>query len=118
MTNIPDFTAEEIKVVQDTLQERYNHAIETHLADVELRLDKDSTQLSECPAIYWKVDDCNFIICKTGKFRYRNQFYYRGHEQYGTGIEEYDDMLECISTLLRVQADHELERKGAFGEKP
>jgi hypothetical protein len=25
---------------------------------------------------------------------------------YGTGVEEYDDLSECVVTLLQVQADH------------
>jgi len=35
-----------------------------------------------------------------------SQFFYRIHQQYGTGIEEYDEIEDCIISLLRVQADH------------
>ena len=38
--------------------------------------------------------------------RYRCQFYYRVHQMYGTGEEEYDDLSECMVTLLQVQADY------------
>lgn len=30
----------------------------------------------------------------------------RVHQQYGTGIERYDEIEDCIISLLRVQADH------------
>lgn len=42
---------------------------------------------------------------KTGEPRYRCQFYYRVRQMYGTGEEEYDDLSECMVTLLQVQAD-------------
>jgi hypothetical protein len=46
------------------------------------------------------------VVVKTGDRRYRCQFFYRIHQMYGTGIEEYDDLTECVVTLLQVQADH------------
>ncbi|UCE88535.1 MAG: hypothetical protein JSW10_09325 [Pseudomonadota bacterium] len=117
MSEIPEFTSEEIAAVRDAIKERFGHDLETHLADVEVRIYADDRELTECPAIYWEHDECHFVICKTGEERYRSQFYYRGYDQYGTGIEEYTDIVECALTLLRVQADHELERKGAFDDK-
>jgi hypothetical protein len=45
------------------------------------------------------------IISKTGEDRYRSQFFYRLHQMFSTGIEEYDDITECVVTLLQVQAD-------------
>ncbi len=97
-----------MQVVRDTLRERYKTNKEIHLADTELRLNPDSTTLSSCPAIYWEHGDCHFVVCKVGKQRYFCQFFYGRNEQFGTGRDEYDDILECLATLLRVQADHEL----------
>jgi len=51
-------------------------------------------------------------VFKTGDHNYRSQFYYRVHQMFGTGIEEYDDLSECVVTLLQVQADHTAERAG------
>jgi hypothetical protein len=31
---------------------------------------------------------------------------------FGTGIEEYDDLSECLVTLLQVQADHAVRLAG------
>ncbi|WP_455208097.1 hypothetical protein [Kaarinaea lacus] len=54
--------------------------------------------------------DCHFVVSKPGKMRYYAQFYYKGSEQFGTGIREFDNLFECVTTLLRVQADHELSK--------
>ena len=92
--------------------ERYGAPREIQLAETELRLDKGSTQLVPCPAAYWGDGDCHFIVCKTGDRRYRCQFFYRLHQMYGTGIEEYDDLSECVVSLLQVQADHAARESG------
>ena len=76
------------------------------LADIELRLNPYGTELTDCPAAFWSHEGCNFIVGKTGEPRYRCQFYYRVHQMYGTGVEEYDDLSECVVTLLQVQADY------------
>jgi len=109
MSTVNDFNAEEIKAVQDTLKERYGKNVATELADVELRLDPADRTLTSCPALYWEDDECHFVVCKIGNNRYYCQFYYRGYDQYGTGIRDYNDLIECVVTMLRVQADHQLK---------
>ena len=68
-------------------------------------------ELTLCPAIFWQVDDTSFVIVKVGEKRYRSQFYYRGYQQYGTGKSEFDDMTDCVVTLLQVHADKEAMRR-------
>jgi len=111
MSGIADFTEGELWIIRATLEERYRQPVEPTLADIELRLSPHSTELTECPAAYWEHAGCHFIISKTGAKNYRCQFYYRSYEMYGTNIEEYDDISECIVTLLQVQADHEATRQ-------
>jgi hypothetical protein len=106
MNAIEDFTESELWIIRTTLEERYGVKIEPQLADTELRLNPFSTELTICPAAYWEHEGCHFIVCKTGEPRYRCQFYYRVHQMYGTGTEEYDDLSECMVTLLQVQADY------------
>ena len=106
MSTIEDFTKSELWIIKTTLEERYGVATEPMLADTELRLNPYATELTPCPAACWEHEDCHFIICKTGDSNYRCQFYYRVHQMYGTGVEEYDDLSECIVTLLQVQADY------------
>jgi hypothetical protein len=111
MSKIPDFSDSETWVVRSTLEERYGSVPEIQLAETELRLDKGSTQLEPCPTLYWEVDGCHFVICKTGDRNYRCQFFYRIHHMYGTGIPEYDDLAECIVSLLQVQADFQAKQQ-------
>jgi hypothetical protein len=111
MSVIPDFTNDELDVIKQTVAERFGEPKELELADTELRLDKATTQLTSCPAVYWEGRGCHFVIIKTGDKSYRNQFFYRGYQQYGTGIDEYDDIFKCTLTLLQVQADHEAKEK-------
>lgn len=109
--SISDFSQDEINAVRDTLKERYGRIVATELADVELRLDPADRHLTTCPAIYWEDDDCHFVVCKIPGDRFYCQFFYRGYDQYGTGIREYDDLIDCVVTLLRVQADHQLKQQ-------
>lgn len=109
MSDPNDFTSEEIRAVELTLNERYGKPIKTELADVELRLDPAERELTSYPALYWEDNECHFVVCKIGKSKFYCQFYYRGYDQYGTGIREYDDLIDCVVTLLRVQADHQLK---------
>ncbi len=107
MTNIPEFTETELWTVRNTLQERYHKPVEPDQVETELRLDPHSAQLTACPALYWQEGKAHFIVCKTGERRYRAQFFYRLYQMYGTGIEEFDELAQCVVTLLQVQADHE-----------
>ncbi|MEJ2694782.1 MAG: hypothetical protein P8166_17600 [Candidatus Thiodiazotropha sp.] len=112
MAEIPDITDSEHWIIETTLVERYGHKVETQIADAEIRLMPSDQELSSCPVVYWNQDDCNFIVFKTGSRNYRCQFFYRGYQQYGTGIHEYDDLTECIVSLLQTQADHEAKERG------
>lgn len=109
MSTIPEFNKNELWIIQDTLKQRYRRDIEVELVDIEMRLDPHSTVLTPCPAIYWQEDSANFVIVKTGDGRYRCQFFYRVHQQYGTGEVEYNDLTECVVNLLQVQADYQLQ---------
>lgn len=108
MSAIPDFSPEEIKVVKDTLAERYAQDTDVQYCDVELRLSPDDSQVTECPAQYWEHDGCHFILAKIGDSEFFSQFFYSNQEQFGTGRHSYHDILDCLVTTLRVQADHEL----------
>jgi len=115
MSAIEDFNDSELWIIRTTLEERYGESIEPQLADIELRLNPYATELTPCPAAYWEHQGCHFITSKTGDSRYRCQFYYRVHQMYGTGVEEYDDLSECVVTLLQVQADYQASRDSDQG---
>lgn len=110
MSQIADFTDSELWTVETTLRERYGEAPPVELAESEIRLRSSDRELTRCPVVYWERGDCHFVVVKSGDRRYRCQFFYRIHQQYGTGVTEYDDLTECMVSLLQAQADHERDR--------
>jgi hypothetical protein len=111
MTTIADFSDHELWVTETTLRERYGEAPSIERAESEIRLRRADRELAVCPVLFWQVGDCNFVVAKTGDRRYRCQFFYRVHQQYGTGVDEYDDLAECVVSLLQAQADHERQQQ-------
>ncbi|OIR14539.1 hypothetical protein GALL_43400 [mine drainage metagenome] len=107
MTSIPDFTEAEHKRVSGMLFERYAKFVPIQLADSELQLGGDPSRLTVCPTIYWNERGAHFIVCKVSASRYSCQFFYFEGEQYDAGRGEYDNLENCVLTLLQVQADHE-----------
>lgn len=108
MSTIKDFSDAEQWAVNTTLNERWpNKNLELQLADVEIKMFPHERELTTCPALFWQVGETSFIIIKAGERTYRSQFYYKGFQQYGTGKSEFDDIADCITTLLQVHADKE-----------
>jgi hypothetical protein len=107
MTAAPDFTETELAIVRDAVAERYGKPIEIQLAEAEIRPDPAARTLITVPAVFWSQRRANFIIFRLAKGRYRPQFFYRGYEQFGTGREAFDDIGDCVTAVLQVQADHE-----------
>ncbi len=116
MAAIPDFNDTELWTVRTALKERYGHEVEVALADVELRLPPTARETTDCPGIFWSAQGANFVVAKVGEGRYHAQFFYRGYEQYGTGRAEWDNLAECVTALLQVQADHARSRAMQEGE--
>ncbi len=115
---MPDFTEPELKTIRESVATRWKkEKIEFHPADVETKLSIDSEELTECPAIFWRQKSCHFLVIKPGENQYRCQFFYSPHDQYGTGINEYNDLKKCVTSLLQVQADHENMRSGSFPDQ-
>lgn len=51
-----------------TLKERWPDTdIELQAADVEIRMHQEERELTECPALFWQVDEANFIIIKVAE---------------------------------------------------
>ncbi|QEP44054.1 hypothetical protein D5085_13560 [Ectothiorhodospiraceae bacterium BW-2] len=120
MPAIADFNKNEMWIVNDTLKQRYGTEIDIQFAETEMRLDPHSTALTDCPTLFWSDSKgAHFVIVKVAEGRYRCQFFYRVHQQYGTGVPDYDDLTECVVTLLQVQADHEaMQREEQEGSAP
>jgi hypothetical protein len=108
MQTIKDFSDAEQWAVNTTLKERWPRLdLDIQLADVEIKMYPHERELTVCPALFWQVGETSFVVIKVGDRAYRSQFYYKGFQQYGTGKSEFDDIADCITTLLQVHADKE-----------
>lgn len=121
MPAIPEFSDAELANIREMLFQRYRAEVEIHLADSEIRVEKNATQNDEqnhdntltCPTVYWHARGANFVVFKIADDHYRTQFFYTPHDQFGTGIDDYNNLDECVAAVLQTQADHERERDGA-----
>ena len=109
---VPDFTASELAIAAQVLRERYGRDIEPELADSELGLDPGSSEPTLCPTLFWSDRGTHFVVFKIADGTYRCQFFYSDADHYGTGRDTYDDLRDCMLSLLRVQSDHERESAG------
>lgn len=107
MSRIEDFKDAERWAIETTLRERSGDKIDIPLADSDIRLRPTDGRLTPRPPAYCEVGDRRFVIVQAGDRRYRCQFYDRLRAQYGTGVNEYDDLREGAVSLLQAQADHE-----------
>lgn len=109
---IDDFNAAERQQVDTLLLDRFGRMVLVEAADSELRLDPSIPVMTSCPTLYFSQRDCHFLLFKLGERRYRCQFFYTEDEFYGAGAPEFGDLQQCLTALLRAQADLEKERKG------
>lgn len=109
MSKVEDFTGSEIWTVETTLIEQHGEA---QLAESEIRLNPTDRELTLCPVLYREDDTRYFVICKTANHR---GFFYRTHQQYGTGVGEYDDIAECAMSLLQAQVSHVCTQQAGSG---
>lgn len=108
---IKDFSDTDVWTLQQTLDERWGKGkVEIQQADLEVRLRSADRELSTCPALYWEYDGSHFVIFKIGRSTYKTQFYYKGRDQYGTAVPGFDNILDCVVTVLQVHADLEKDK--------
>ena len=107
-----DFTDSEIKLVNQSLLERYGHIVPVEVVESEVQLGPESEALTDCPTLYWQERGAHFVIIKIADSRYSAQFFYSETTQFGTGKPSYENLGDCVITLLQVQSDHEQQMKG------
>jgi hypothetical protein len=105
MTAIPDFTEAEFRLADAALRERYGRAVEVQEVETEIRLMPADRELTVCPALYWKEEDCAFVVSKTGVDKFRSMFFWSVKDRFSTGKEEYDNLGDCLVTTLKLQED-------------
>ena len=114
---IPDFTETELWTVRSTLKERYGRDIELQMADTEVMLG-GADGMDWCPALFWSAKGANFAIVKLGAKRFRAYFYYHPEHQLGTGIDSYDEIGDCVISVLQVESDHLRKQKIIVEQQP
>jgi hypothetical protein len=108
---IAPMTDTERWIVSSAVKERYGRGdVVIQDVETEIRLHIDDRELTLCPGFYWNEHGCHFVLSKTGDSRYRSMFFYRIRDRFSTGREEYDDIGDCVTTLLKMQADEEAKR--------
>ncbi len=112
---IPGFGAADLSLVQAILRERFGQDVEVQEVETEVRLSPADRELTVCPALFWKAEDCAFIVARTGQAAYRAMFYYSVKDRYGTGREEYDSLGDCVVTMLKVQEEVARQRTQEAG---
>ena len=107
---IPAYSAADLSLARACLKERFGRDVDVQEVETEVRLYPGDRELTACPALYWKEDGCAFVVAKSGPAGYRAMFFYSVKDRFGTGTEEYDNLGDCIITLLKVQ-EKEHERR-------
>lgn len=111
---VPDFSEDEVALIRAQVARRWSEAeVRLELADVEVLLHGREGASFTCPAVFWRMGECSFVVQKLGEGRFRSQFFYPDLIQYGTGTGEHADLAECTMTLLQIQADHHRGREDA-----
>ena len=111
---IPDFTDTEFQLANQILLERYGRLVPLQAVEVELLLEPDHTDPTPCPALYWNELGAEFVVAKAGYQRFRCQFFYSENEIFGTGRDTYDNLGDCVTNVLQIQADHHGTRAAAL----
>lgn len=114
--SIPGFSASDLALVQATLKERFGHDVEVQEVETEVRLSPADRDLTLCPALFWEAEGCAFVVSKTGPAGYRAMFYYSVKDRYATAREEYDNLGDCIITLLKAQEEIGRQRAEETGQ--
>ena len=108
---IKPFSARERNLISQALLERFGHAVPLQAVDAELQLNLLKEEFAMCPSVMWKENGANFIVFKTGDERFRSLFYYNEATQFATGKDEYDNLGDCVGTLMQVKTDQQEESR-------
>jgi hypothetical protein len=106
MSSIPGFSDSELHHVRGMLTQQVKKDVEIQLSNCGLTLAKNPGQPILCPTVHWNANGANFIVYKTGDSCYKTQFFYTPHEQYGPHAEEYNNLCECVATVMQAQSEH------------
>ncbi|SMN01020.1 hypothetical protein SPONN_2149 [uncultured Candidatus Thioglobus sp.] len=105
-----DFNESELTTIQNNLNNRWRkEAVEVQLADIEMSKEGER-EAKFYPAAVWEASNSTFIVLKIAEFSYKSFFYYLKDKRFDTGVDEYNDLHECVDKLLKAQADFVLSK--------
>jgi hypothetical protein len=104
MAGIPEFTDAELWVVENALEALCGKPIVVETASSDLQLAPGSREITPCPTLHWNRDGAGFVINKIGASRYRGRFCCSVRDPCGSDRAAFEDIGDCVGTLLRLQA--------------
>lgn len=110
MPSIPNFSEPELHRLKEMLTQRYKKDVEIELTKCDLYPNQDGGEALSCPTVFWHENGTNFVVYKTEMLQYISQFFYTPHEQYGTGIDNYNNLDDCVSAVLQSHSEHQRDR--------
>lgn len=110
---ISDYSKNHVEAVQDLVDARFGRQISLHLGDSEVQLDPKEENLTICPLIIWNARECNFMVMKTGEDQYQARYFYNDETQYNTKQAQFTDLTDCVTAVMREQADDERQAEMA-----
>lgn len=111
---VPDWSDNELRVVESTTQDRFGKPILIEQATSELRGAQGVFDLYECPALFWEDDNgTHYVISKLDERRYQALFFYPGQQMHRIGAKEYHDIGDSVTQLLLTQASHHAQQIAA-----
>ena len=99
-----DFTQSELDTIQKHVDDRWrekDHGV--HLCDIE-------GDWKEQPGAVWEHKHYTFIVIKLGAFNYRSLFYFLRDKRFDAGVDQYNDLDECVDSIMKAQADFSLAK--------
>ena len=100
-----NYTQSEIDATKKLIDERWKDKdVTVHLADINYEKEGEETS-QPYPALVWEDKHSTFVVLKMGMLAYKSFFYYLKNKRYDTGVLEYNDLQECVTSLMQSQAD-------------
>jgi hypothetical protein len=112
------FTGQQWQLVRALLQQRYATPVALEPIEADIGAEAEGMAPSSYPGLYWSGRDAHFVVIKTAPDRYRGQFFYASDEMFGPGQRDFDELDDCVLTLLRLQADHERQQCAGLPNGP
>jgi len=106
-----DFSGREWQLVHELLQHRYGARVELDPIEVDVAAGAGADgEPASCPGLHWCERGAHFVVVRTGDAAWRGQYFYDDDTLRGPGDRLFDDLGDCVTTLLRLQADDERQR--------